>query len=182
MGNAFCHIELNTGDVAAAKAFYKKIFDWKLSDMPMGTMTYTMLDVGKGVGGGMMQKMAPEHPTQWVSYVEVASVRATIAKARDAGATVLVEYQPIPGTGAIGLFMDPSGAWLGLWEPAAKPAVAPTKAKAAPAKKPAAKKPAPAAKSKSKAKPAAKKAAPAAKSKAATKKKPAAKKKPAKRR
>ena len=176
MGNAFCHIELNTGDVAAAKAFYKKIFDWKLSDMPMGTMTYTMLDVGKGVGGGMMQKMAPEHPTQWVSYVEVASVRATIAKARDAGATVLVEYQPIPGTGAIGLFMDPSGAWLGLWEPAAKPAIAPTKAKAAaakkpaPAKKPAAKKPA------AKAKPAAKKTVAKAKAK------PAAKKKPTKRR
>ena len=36
MANVFCHIELSTSDVAAAKKFYTKLFDWKLSDMPMG--------------------------------------------------------------------------------------------------------------------------------------------------
>ena len=35
MGNPFVHVELNTTDVAKAKAFYGKLFDWKLEDAPM---------------------------------------------------------------------------------------------------------------------------------------------------
>ena len=29
-------------------------------------------------------------------------------------------YQPIPGMGAFGIFVDPTGAALGVWEPAPK--------------------------------------------------------------
>jgi len=158
MANAFVHIELNTGDVAKAKKFYEKLFAWKLKDMAdMGG--YTTIDVGGGTGGGMMAKPMPEAPTQWVPYVEVESVKATIAKARKAGAQIHVEYMPIGDMGAIGVFQDPTGATLGVWETAKKPAakaVAKKPAAKAAAKKPAAKKPAakkPAAK-----KPAAKKA------------------------
>ena len=32
MGNPFAHIELTTGDLGAAKKFYKKLFDWKLGE------------------------------------------------------------------------------------------------------------------------------------------------------
>ena len=34
MGNPFVHIELQTKDLAKAKEFYSKLFDWKLEDMP----------------------------------------------------------------------------------------------------------------------------------------------------
>jgi hypothetical protein len=34
MGNPFVHLDLTTGDVAAAKAFYGAIFDWKFEDFP----------------------------------------------------------------------------------------------------------------------------------------------------
>jgi predicted enzyme related to lactoylglutathione lyase len=132
MGNPFAHIELAADDVAAAKKFYKSVFDWKLEDMPMGDSTYTMVNVGKGVGGGMTPKMmGPQQPTAWLPYVEVADVKKTIAKAKAGGATIFVEYQPIP-MGAIGVFADPQGAPLGIWEAAKK----------APAKRAAAKKPA----------------------------------------
>ena len=119
--NKFVHIELHTGDVAAAKKFYKGLFDWKMTDMPMGPMTYTMLDTGaKDAGGGMMQKGKPEEPTQWLSYVEVASLKKTMAKAQTRGAKVIVPYQLIPGMGAFGIFVDPTGAALGVWEAAPK--------------------------------------------------------------
>jgi predicted enzyme related to lactoylglutathione lyase len=73
--------------------------------------------------------MNPSQPTAWLSYVEVASVKATIAKAKTAGAKVVVPYQAIGKMGALGVFIDPQGAALGVWE------------KAGPArKKPAAKK------------------------------------------
>jgi predicted enzyme related to lactoylglutathione lyase len=118
MGNPFVHIELNTTDLSKAKKFYKAIFDWKLEDMPMGPgMTYTMLDVGKGTGGGMLKKPMPDAPTQWLPYVEVDSVEKTIAKAKKAGAQIYVDYMEIgEGMGAFGIFGDPTGAALGVWE------------------------------------------------------------------
>jgi catechol 2,3-dioxygenase-like lactoylglutathione lyase family enzyme len=82
MANPFVHIELNTGDTAKAKKFYKSLFGWKLQDMPMGPgMTYTMIDVGEGVGGGITKKPMPKAPTMWLSYVQVDSVKKTMAKA-----------------------------------------------------------------------------------------------------
>jgi predicted enzyme related to lactoylglutathione lyase len=148
MGNAFVHSELSVDDVAAAKKFYKAIFNWKLQDLGPSMGNYVMIDVGsKTSGGGITPKMSPTQPTGWLSYVEVDSVKTTIAKAEKAGATVMVPFQEIGGMGAIGVFVDPQGAALGVWE---KTKQAPVKAAA---KKPAAKKPAakkPAAKSKAK--------------------------------
>ena len=54
MGNPFVHMELMSTDVGKAKAFYGKLFDWKLEDMNMGDMTYTMIKVG-GTGGGLLK-------------------------------------------------------------------------------------------------------------------------------
>lgn len=153
MGNPFVHLDLATGDLAAAKKFYKSIFDWKLRDMPaMGG--YVGIDVGKGVGGGMGNKQDPNMPTSWTAYVEVADVKKTMAKAEKAGAQVIVGYMPVGDMGALGVFVDPTGATLGVWETAKKPAAKKAAAKK-PAAKKAAKKPAP---KKAAKKPAAKKA------------------------
>jgi predicted enzyme related to lactoylglutathione lyase len=117
MGNAFVHIELNTEDVDKAKKFYGKLFDWKIKPWGDG---YQGIEVGQGTGGGMMKKPMPEAPTMWLPYVEVDDVKKTIAKARKLGADIKVEYMPIGDMGAIGVFVDPTGAGLGLWETAKK--------------------------------------------------------------
>ncbi|MBL8608439.1 MAG: VOC family protein [Myxococcales bacterium] len=148
MGNPFVHIELSTGDVAKASKFYKSLFQWKYTQQMGGE--YTMVDVGTGTGGGMM-KSPPGAPTMWLPYVEVDDVKATIAKAKKLGANVVVEFMPIGEMGAIGVFIDPTGAALGVWAPTKKAAPAKKAAakKAAPAKKAAAKKAAKPAKKKS---------------------------------
>jgi predicted enzyme related to lactoylglutathione lyase len=142
MGNPFAHIELAADDVGGAKKFYKSVFDWQLKDMPMGDMTYTMIGVGKGVGGGMTPKMmGPQQPTAWLPYVEVADVAKSLAKAKTAGANVVVERTPIgENMGAFGVFIDPQGAALGLWEAAKKAPAKRAAAKKKPAKKAAKKK------------------------------------------
>jgi hypothetical protein len=112
MPNAFAHIELNTDDVAKAKKFYKGLFQWKLGAMGPD---YTMIDVGKGTGGGMQRKPMPEAPTMWLPYVQVDDVKKTVAKARKLGAEIQVEYMDIGEMGAIGVFTDPSGAAIGVW-------------------------------------------------------------------
>lgn len=117
MKNVFAHIELNTTDLKKAKAFYKRIFKWKLTDMKMGPgMVYTMVDTGsKDVGGGMQRKQMADAPTSWLPYVEVKDVNETIKKAKKAGAQIVVPYMPIPGMGSFGIFVDPAGAALGVW-------------------------------------------------------------------
>ena len=117
MANPFAHIELSTDDLSQAKKFYKKVFAWKLNDMK--GMHYTMIDVGKGLGGGMQTKQMPG-PTSWLPYVEVDDVKKAIAKAKKAGAKIVLDYMPIGEMGAIGVFVDPGGASLGVWAAAKK--------------------------------------------------------------
>ncbi len=117
MGNPFVHCELSADDVGAARKFYSRVFDWKIgrADPKMGD--YAMIDVGsKTSGGGLTKKMMPGQPTAWLNYVEVASVKKTMAKVEKAGAKALVPFQEIGEMGAIGIFMDPQGAALGVWE------------------------------------------------------------------
>jgi predicted enzyme related to lactoylglutathione lyase len=116
-------MELSTGDVSGARKFYKKVFDWKLNDLGPEMGNYTLINTGsKTVGGGLTAKMMPEQPTAWLVYAEVPSVRKTIAKAEKAGAKTVVAFQEIGEMGAIGVFIDPTGAAFGVWERAKKTA------------------------------------------------------------
>jgi uncharacterized protein len=121
MPNGFVHVELNTDDVAKAKKFYRRLFKWKLKDEKMPGGVYTMINPGpRAVGGGMQVKPMPEAPNAWLPYVLVDDVKKSLAKARKLGANVVVDFMPIPGMGALGVFVDPSGAALGLWAPEMK--------------------------------------------------------------
>jgi uncharacterized protein len=118
MGNPFVHIELMSNDVGKAKTFYGKLFDWQLEDMPMGPdMTYTMIKVGEGTGGGMMKNPVPGAPSAWMAYVLVDDVRAATAKAKSLGANVMKDVTEVMGAGTFSVITDPTGAMLGLWEP-----------------------------------------------------------------
>ena len=119
MPNPFVHVELNTQDLDKSKDFYGKLFDWKLSDMPMGGDTYTTIAVGKdsgGVGGGMMKHPMPGAPTFWLSYVLVDDINASTAKAKELGATLIREVTEVPGIGWLSIIQDPTGAVLGLFK------------------------------------------------------------------
>jgi predicted enzyme related to lactoylglutathione lyase len=116
MANPFVHVELNSTDVAKAKAFYGSLFDWKLEDMPMPVGTYTMIDVGEGTGGGMMTHPVPGAPSAWLPYVLVDDVTVCTKKAADLGAQVMRDVTEIPGMGAFSIIVDPTGATIGLWE------------------------------------------------------------------
>ena len=81
MANPFCHIELQSSNTDASKKFYGELFDWELEDIPTGDSiytTYTMIKVGKGMGGGITRNMAPEGtPPHWLAYVQVDDIDAS---------------------------------------------------------------------------------------------------------
>ena len=117
MGNPFVHVELMATDVAKARAFYGRMFDWKLEDMPMPDGTYTVIKVGEGTGGGLMKNPIPSAPSSFVPYVLVDDLKAATGKATSLGAKVMKDVTEVPGAGSFTLITDPTGALLGLWQP-----------------------------------------------------------------
>jgi len=117
LANPFVHIELNTTDLGKAKAFYGKLFDWKLEDIPMGDTNYTMVGVGNGTGGGMMTNPMPGVPSFWLAYVQVDDIKAATAKAKSLGAKIVRDVTEVADMGWLSILQDPTGAGLGLWQP-----------------------------------------------------------------
>jgi predicted enzyme related to lactoylglutathione lyase len=116
MANPFVHVELNSTDVNKAKAFYGKLFDWKLEDVPMEDFTYTMIGVGEGTGGGMMKQLIPGASSAWLAYVAVDDIGAATKKAKSLGAKVMKDVTEVKDMGWLSIIVDPTGALLGLWK------------------------------------------------------------------
>jgi predicted enzyme related to lactoylglutathione lyase len=122
VANPFVHVELNTPDPENAKAFYSKLFQWQLEDMPNPAApggTYTIVKVGEGTGGGIM-KQVPGGPLGWLAYVGVEDIRATTQKAKSLGAEITTDVMEVMGMGWLSFIQDPTGAILGLWQPKSK--------------------------------------------------------------
>lgn len=121
MANPFVHVELTTGDLGKAKAFYQSLFAWRLQDVEIGPgHIYTMIDVGEGTGGGMMATPMPGTPTAWLPYVLVDDIAAATEKAKSLGATIAHDVMEVPNTGSFSVIIDPTGAAFGLWQPKPK--------------------------------------------------------------
>ena len=114
MANSFIHTELQTQDLDKSKKFYTAMFDWKLEEIP--GMDYTIINVGEGVGGGMMKKPMPNIPDNWLPYILVDDVAASTKKAQSLGATIAKDVTEVPGMGWFSVIIDPTGAAFGLWQ------------------------------------------------------------------
>ena len=117
----FCWVELGTTDGEAAKKFYTELFGWSFTDSPIGPgMVYTMLKLdGKDIGAlyQMPSEMTDQGiPTHWLSYVSVASVDETAAKAKELGATLMKEPFDVMDVGRMAVVQDPTGAVFALWQ------------------------------------------------------------------
>ncbi|MFJ8160287.1 VOC family protein [Streptomyces sp. NPDC096136] len=112
-------IELYTTDGPAAKEFYGSVLSWETRDMPMGGgVVYTIAGPAGGgertVHGGILQ-LGPEHldagsTPEWHPYFEVQDCDAALARAAEAGATVIIPAMDAPGVGRIAMVLDPFGA------------------------------------------------------------------------
>lgn len=121
--NQFCWNELATTNISKAKEFYEKVFGWQFKDISSPEMTYTMAISEDKEMSGMWQipaEMQGKIPPHWLAYVLVDNVETALKKAEQNGATIIKETTQAGDFGRLGIIMDPTGACLGLWEPAAK--------------------------------------------------------------
>ena len=112
----FVWFELNTDDVAKAKAFYGKTLGWTFSEMTMGPgPAYTIVHSGETMIGGIVTGMAPPGtPPHWFDYLEVDDVDKRSAAFGSNGGAVIRPPFDIPNVGRIAIVRDSSGAVLGL--------------------------------------------------------------------
>jgi predicted enzyme related to lactoylglutathione lyase len=115
--------ELITSNTAASGGFYGKLFGWQVAPFPhpapaagLPPCQLFKTETNPMPVGGLMQAMQPGTPTQWLAYVVVDNADASLARAVELGATVIVPVMPVPQVGRIAVFRDPQGAALGLHE------------------------------------------------------------------
>lgn len=116
MANPFVHLELNTPDMAKAKAFYGEMFGWQFNDMDMGQHgVYSTFKPDNGPGGGVfsMQGGSPG----WMAYVGVEDIKQATEKARSLGAEVYVDSREIPNVGWFSVMSDPAGSTIAIFQP-----------------------------------------------------------------
>lgn len=118
----FCWYELSTTDIGAAAAYYTEVIGWKVGpwgDEP-GKMPYAHVESAQGQVAGItyLQERAKAMgaPPNWLGYVLVDDVDATVAKAQALGAQLYVAMD-IPNTGRIAVIADPQGAVIALYKP-----------------------------------------------------------------
>jgi predicted enzyme related to lactoylglutathione lyase len=108
--------ELVTSDVAAAKSFYGKLFNWTFEDAPMEGMAYAMVKVNGEEIGGMMpisDEAKGMHPA-WGLYITVDDVDATAEQATGLGAKIYMPPSDIPEVGRFCVLQDPQGAYISI--------------------------------------------------------------------
>ena len=107
-------------DTEVAEHFYREIFNWDAQSNPSESMPYTMFakdgKVVAGMGPLSPEQQAAGQPPVWSSYVIVDDIDATFNKAKDLGATVLMEPMQILDAGSMFFIIDPVGAAIGFWQ------------------------------------------------------------------
>ena len=109
--------ELTVADPPATAAFYSEILGIGVDQQDMGpdTPAYTSLSVeGRTVAGTM--PLQPGMQPHWNVYFNVEDVDATVARAKELGATEFAPAFDVPGVGRVGYLKDPQGAAFNLFQ------------------------------------------------------------------
>jgi len=107
------HLELHSGDGASACTFLSQITGWREERIAAGDRSYLALEMGGGLGGGIVE--CATRRAVWLPYVEVPCAAAATEQARSLGARVLLE----PHEGAAGfrsVVATPAAGEIAFWQ------------------------------------------------------------------
>jgi hypothetical protein len=107
------HLELQTGNLPRAVAFYTRLFGWRTERIEVPCGSYLALDLGDGIEGGVVEREAES--ALWLPYVEVPDLAAAVGRARALGASVLLEPREGPA-GWRSIIAAPAGGEVALWQ------------------------------------------------------------------
>lgn len=111
------HLELHTGDLTHARAIYAQLCGWRPEWIATRSGSYLSLELGHGFGGGIVE--CGTQPARWLPYVEVPDIREATNRARDLGASVLLDPREGPA-GWRSVAATAHGGEIAFWQPKRK--------------------------------------------------------------
>jgi predicted enzyme related to lactoylglutathione lyase len=112
--NPVVHLELHTGDLPRARTLYAELCGWRPEQIDTQSGSYLALELGGGVGGGIVE-CGTRRPV-WLPYVEVEQIDGVTERAGNLGATVLLEPREGPA-GWRSVVATPEGGEIAFWQP-----------------------------------------------------------------
>jgi predicted enzyme related to lactoylglutathione lyase len=121
----FLWYELMTNDVERAGAFYSKVLDWGQKPFPGLDTPYTIFESGATPVAGLMELPANARsagvPPNWLSYIGVPDVDASVKQATSLGGQVHMPPFDVPTVGRLAVLVDPQGAAFAVYTPTNAP-------------------------------------------------------------
>jgi predicted enzyme related to lactoylglutathione lyase len=111
--NPVVHLELHTGDLGRACDFYEQACGWQPERIAAGGRTYLALEMGNGLGGGVVE--CKSRQPVWLPYVQVAEISRATERARELGAAVLLEPREGPA-GWRSVVATPAAGEIAFWQ------------------------------------------------------------------
>ncbi len=111
--------DLQASDLEKQTTFYESLFGWTHQDVPggEGMPPYRMFyKDGVQVAGGAQLAPDSEMPTFWAVYLATPHLDATVAKATELGATVIMPTMDVMESGRMAAISDPTGGGIFFWE------------------------------------------------------------------
>jgi uncharacterized protein len=115
----FVWYDLMTPDLKSATAFYGDVVGWRIADSGMPGMSYSILNAGDVMVGGLMQRPPEmgESAPGWQGHIYSPDVDNDAQRVAKAGGRVHRPPTDIPGIGRFAVVADPGGAAFILFQP-----------------------------------------------------------------
>ena len=110
-------LDLGTTDPDAATAFYAALFGWTATPPAEAFGGYQTFLQGEKAVAGLMRTQSPTQPVAWTVWLHAPDAKAALAAAVAAGGTAVFGPDAVGDLGQMAAFIDPAGAFVGLWQP-----------------------------------------------------------------
>ena len=111
------HVEIASAENDAQKAFYNALLGWEVNEVPMGDdFTYVMFNTGKDTNVALSPVGDGVKPGDVILYFQSEDLDADMARVSELGGQVILPRQEVPGFGALGMFLDPTGNRVAFWQ------------------------------------------------------------------
>jgi uncharacterized protein len=119
--NALSWIELHVPDPSAALSFYRSLFGWRVQELEVPGMAYTVLSSAHGAQqdasfGGLTTTRDGMEPC-WTAYFDVADVDDVVSKVQENGGSVVTPAGDVPDVGRTAWLADLFGAPFAVLTP-----------------------------------------------------------------
>ncbi len=116
MANPVIHIEHMSSNPEKGMSFYTKLFDWKVEDMAVPDDEPYKVVISKDSPNIGFLGIPDSARPSWLTYIRVDDIKASVAKAKDLGATIVEDIAAFGEYGWSSVISDPTGAVFAIWQ------------------------------------------------------------------